>query len=929
MKYTLIVLYFCTCSFLSLANDSNTPKISPSIFLPGDEITVTYDVTGTNLANLPNAYIWVWIPGQTINAKYNVNPAATNATLTDNAKFVKSVVNGRTLFTKTFRPSDFFASNINNQTEIGMLLKGNDWSNGQTADFITSFWDGSSYILKLNSPAQQALFAQQGETIKIEAEASVQSTFQLYVNDVLQNEASTKVYNYNYIVAASGTGRVRVVATSGSNSASKEFIFLTSSNSPTVVRPSGILPGINYHPGDHTKVTLCLWAPGKQSVYVLGDFSEWNLLPENLAKRDGEYFWIEVSGLTPGQEYGFKYLVDETIYVSDPYADKVLDPGDQYIPANIYPNLKPFPAGARSDKWYFNRVSVFQTNQTPYAWQVNNFQKPPQEKLVIYELLIRDFFAESNRSYQSLIDTIGYFKRLGVNAIELMPIMEFNGNDSWGYNPTFMFAPDKAYGPKNKLKEFIDECHKQGIAVIFDIAMNHQDLPNPFVLMDYDFTTNQPTASNKWFNVTAKHPYNVFFDMNHESDYTKKYLDTVNNYWIREYKIDGYRFDLTKGFTQNENCSGSATNEACISLRDNSRIAILKRMSDKIRESTPDAYLILEHFTNNDEEKELANYGFMLWGNYNHAYNNLTMGNAADISGIYHKNRQWSNAHLVGYMESHDEERLMVRNMLEGKVLGSYSTRDRNTALDRIKAASVLFYPVPGPKMLWQFGEMGYDTPIDFNGRTGAKPVKWEYLQEPKRLELFNHTADLIRLKTTYSIFTGGEATFSSSGLIRSLALKNVPYTATPANAQQMNVQIVANFDLVTRTAAVNFSHPGTWYDYYNDSAPIIGSSSTSISLAPGAYKLYTDYPLDGTSPVTSNEKALRYDGGIYPNPTQGKFRVVDSQPIISINDAKGQVFKIRGKDGDYDISHLPGGIYMLIKQEPDGQRSFHRIVKY
>ncbi|MFM8294360.1 MAG: alpha-amylase family glycosyl hydrolase, partial [Microcystaceae cyanobacterium] len=102
---------------------------------------------------------------------------------------------------------------------------------------------------------------------------------------------------------------------------------------------------------------------------------------------------------------------------------------------------------------------------------------------------------------------ISYLRKLGVNAIELMPVMEFNGNESWGYNPTFMLAPDKAYGPKNELKRLIDICHKNGMAVILDIALNHQDLPNPLVMMDFDFTAGKPTAGNKWFNPAAKHPF--------------------------------------------------------------------------------------------------------------------------------------------------------------------------------------------------------------------------------------------------------------------------------------------------------------------------------------------------------------------------------------------------------------------------------------
>src|SRR5690606_36259491 len=254
------------------------------------------------------------------------------------------------------------------------------------------------------------------------------------------------------------------------------------------------------------------------------------------------------------------------------------------------------------------------------------------ENLVIYELLIRDFFAPGERSYKNLMDTISYFKRLGVNAVELMPVMEFNGNEGWGYNPAFMFAPDKYYGPGHMLKAFVDRCHEEGIAVILDIAMTHQDLPNPYVMMDFDFNTMKPEPDNKWFNTNATHPFNVFYDMDHESVYTQAYLDTVAHYWIHEYHVDGYRFDLSKGFTQTPNPS----NVSAWSAYDASRIALLKRMADEIWLHSPDAFIILEHFAANQEEKELVEYradegkGMLVWGNLNQAYNQNTMGYAED-----------------------------------------------------------------------------------------------------------------------------------------------------------------------------------------------------------------------------------------------------------------------------------------------------------
>ena len=89
--------------------------------------------------------------------------------------------------------------------------------------------------------------------------------------------------------------------------------------------------------------------------------------------------------------------------------------------------------------------------------------------MIVYEVLLRDF--DANRNYQDIINRISYFKSLNINAIELMPVMEYEGNESWGYNTAFHMALDKYYGTEDKFKEFIDVCHQNGIAVILDIAL--------------------------------------------------------------------------------------------------------------------------------------------------------------------------------------------------------------------------------------------------------------------------------------------------------------------------------------------------------------------------------------------------------------------------------------------------------------------------
>jgi 1,4-alpha-glucan branching enzyme len=940
MKIAILTSLVLVSSFVLGQTVTLNPTIAPTLFHYNDPITVTYDVTGTSLASLADAWVWVWIPGNTaINAKYNTNPASANAALTVNAKCIKSVVSGKTLFAITFTPSTFFASDISTQIQMGILLKGNDWSNGQTSDYISNFLIGNTFQTKLTSPLVQPLFVANGNSISVQATASAASDFSLIINNQLLDSEISKI-NYTRTLTVSDTVKFYqafLIVKSGTTIDTLAFSYLIPQASPALARSSGIIDGINYNAADHTRATLCLWAPGKTSVYAFGDFTKWDVLPSYLMKKDGEHFWLEVTGLTAGTEYAFQYLVDETVRIADPYADKILDTEDSKIPATTYPALKAFPAKAVSDKWYFNRLSVLQTDQQPYQWQTTNYQKPAKEKLTIYELHIRDFFGDKAKNYQNLIDTLSYFKRLGINAIELMPITEFNGNDSWGYNPTFMFAPDKFYGTKNKLKEFIDKCHQKGIAVIMDIVMNQQDLPNPYLMMDYDFVNFNPTANNKWFNAKATHPFNVFSDLNHESPYTKSYLDTINHYWLNEYKIDGYRYDLSKGFSSINYCTtkncDTGPEVTAWSGYDASRVAILKRMSDKVWSHTPNAYIILEHFAADQEEKELVEYranegkGMMVWANFNNSFNQNTMGygSSNDISRIYFANRSWSVPGGVGYMESHDEERLMFKNLQFGNVNATYSVKSLSTALERIQAASVVFYTIPGPKMLWQFGELGYDLSINTcsdgtvnnNCRVSAKPVKWDYQQDGLRKNLHDVTADLIRLRNTHSVFTNGGATVSTgSGLIKQVALKNKPYNAAPTSSAQMNVVAVSNFDIVNQSASVNFPHTGTWYDYYALGETLsVSASPFALALVPGQYKIYTDVKIE--SPViTAVENTIELSVELYPNPTSAMLKIdagnatIESLALVSTQGVRSSPSRI--DSNSWEVGGFSTGMYVV-----------------
>ena len=169
--------------------------------------------------------------------------------------------------------------------------------------------------------------------------------------------------------------------------------------------PAGIVHGINYT--NTTSVTLALYAPYKDFVYVIGDFNDWKVdssyyLYRDEVNPDSVVWWLTINNLTPGEEYAFQYYVDGKIRIADPYTEKILDPAnDKFISDTTYPNLKPYPTGKTSEI-----VSVLQTDQQTYQWQVTSFQRPAKTDLVIYELLLRDFV--STHDYKTLKDTLGY-----------------------------------------------------------------------------------------------------------------------------------------------------------------------------------------------------------------------------------------------------------------------------------------------------------------------------------------------------------------------------------------------------------------------------------------------------------------------------------------------------------------------------------------
>jgi glycosidase len=725
-----------------------------------------------------------------------------------------------------------------------------------------------------------------GDTIRISALSvalgtSLPDSVTLLVDDTIEYVSNADTLFYEYIVNSAGKHWVKVEAENAEYTSIDSFFFFVRNDLTILELPEGVMDGINYI--DTSTVTLVLHAPYKDNVLVIGDFNDWNTDNNYLMNRtpDEERYWITITNLEKGVEYAFQYLVDGDLRIADPYADKILDPvNDPEIPESTYPDLKPYSYGKTT-----GIVSVLQTAQQGYPWAEIAFIPAKVTDLVIYELLVRDF--SDARTFATVIDSLNYLISMGVNAIELMPVSEFEGNESWGYNPSFYFAVDKYYGTKNDYKRFIDECHKNGIAVIQDIVLNHSYSQSPMVQLYLDEVTGNPTDESPWYNPTCPHnPWCWGFDFNHESPATKAFVHRVNRYWLEEYHVDGFRFDFTKGFT---NHIGDGW------VYDASRIAILKEMYDSIKSFNEHALVIFEHLSENTEETELANYGILLWGKMTSQYNEATMGyhenNKSNLSGISYQYRGWDEPHLVGYMESHDEERLMYKNQTWGNASGNYDTKDLITGLRRVEAAANFFFTVPGPKMLWQFGELGYDISIDEPCRVCNKPILWEYYDDPARYRLYKVFSALIKLRTEEGMFETTDFTMNVASAVKSLHL----------NSTEMNATILGNFDVTNNSVTASFQHTGTWYEYYTGTSIEVTDVDQVISLRPGEYRLYTDVQLEIPDiPVFDFGITIDKQGSIllYPNPNQGIITILPvsaGQMTFELLDLSGKsVFKTR-----------------------------------
>jgi len=953
----IILSLFLLLSIGAFAQPQNvTYSVSPTTFEENNAITITINGSNFNeaawgIAATHELYLWAWA--------FDTNDTTPKGT-PDNGDWTASspasifTYNaGTDTYTKTITPSAYY--NATGIGRIGFLVKAKDGSGDKKSQDILV--EVGTFQATLTSPLENSTtIVTSGSNFTTTAtNTNGVASYVLKSNgNTINTNSATSNYSFNHTNITTNQS-YELLITQGATTISKKFSVVVNPNTVSEVMPAGLVDGINYNANDVTKATLVLDAPLKDFVYVAGSFNNWQPSSAYAMKKDpvSGKFWLELSGLVSGVENTYQYwVVDATplanspslVKIADPYSTLVLSPYDDgTIPALNYPNMPVYPTGQQFE------VTVLKTGQSPYNWQVTNFTKPEKDKLVVYEVLVRDF--DANRNYQSLIDRIDYFRNLKINAIQLMPVMEFEGNESWGYNTSFHMALDKFYGTSDKLKELIDLCHQNGIAVILDVALNHAFGRNPMVRMwmnDPDGDGfGSPTIENPYFNTVARHSYNVGEDFNHQSIRTQNYVKRVVKQWVEEYKIDGLRWDLTKGFTQN--CS--AADENCTNAYQQDRVDVLKSYADYSWNLDPAHYTIFEHLGTDLEEQQWANYkvsespakGIMMWGKMTDQYNELSMGYNGNISRMTSSSRGFTANRLMGYAESHDEERLMYKNIQYGNSNNpSHDVKTLNTALSRMSAIGAVSLLVPGPKMIWHFGELGWDSSI-FTCNNGtvndasaaiAEDCKLDTKPQPQwtgnwlgngsRSQIYNNWAKMITMKIAEPVFSGTVSIADVNSLYPNIKITNANLAAN----QLKDVLIVANLNVTTQNVATGFSYPGTWYNLMDNTTINVTDVNALINIPAGEYRIYGNKQANLAIADFEKDNSV----SLYPNPVSDYFTLNFAVSKVEVYSISGQLLKsftANGKtDFQFGVSDLKTGLYVVKTFDDNSKIQILKFIK-
>jgi 1,4-alpha-glucan branching enzyme len=264
-----------------------------------------------------------------------------------------------------------------------------------------------------------------------------------------------------------------------------------------------------------------VWAPNATTVTVAGEFNNWNMTSKPLASEGGGLWSVDIAGAIASQKY--KYVINGSIWKADPRAGGVVNSvGDGIIVSNAY-TWAPF---------------------TPPAWN----------EMVIYEMHIgsyNDTAGGNPGTWNTAVAKLDHIQSLGCNAVEILPIAEFPGDFSWGYNPVNLFAPESAYGSPNDMRNFINQCHQHGLAVLIDVVYNHLgssptpgDLEKSIWQFDGTYAASDTGGIYFYEDANKATPWGNSRP-NYSVSQVRSFIRDNVMYWLSDYNMDGIRMDAT------------------------------------------------------------------------------------------------------------------------------------------------------------------------------------------------------------------------------------------------------------------------------------------------------------------------------------------------------------------------------------------------
>ena len=527
---------------------------------------------------------------------------------------------------------------------------------------------------------------------------------------------------------------------------------------------------------------FALHAPHKHTVSLIGSFNNWNSTSHVMNVTEDGTWWTTLD-LPPGRHY-YQYLIDLQRPLADPYARNVLWQ-DERGREHWKPEL------ART---------VLDIGAPAFQWSSSEVPHPDLNNLIVYEFHLADM---QSGGFTGMISKLDYIRDMGFTAIGPLPVNEFPGDNSWGYNPAFHFAPESSYGTPDELKQLIDAAHQRGLAVIKDTVFNHMDWAAPLWQLyreDYEHSPffREYYGENWGFpKVRQDHPA------------LKRYLADVLHYWIREYRVSGFRYDATR-FTDWEgyNDWGASWFAYAAKQADPRSIQIAEHLP-----SDPDLMNQTEMDTSWHETfrwriREMIEHAFLDRSAFKDMMDSTRIGYTSSLQ-------------RMAYTESHDEERVMNHLAARG-----FSRAER---LRRAETAIILPLTYPGPAMIYAGQEFGEDTPKF----VGPNPLQWRKLNTREGKRLHEVTTRMLRLRNSHPALQSPNIFFEPD--------RNLPdgVMVYQRLAWQAAVTVAVNFSREPQTVVLTPRMRGPWLDALSDEQlTATGEGSLSFPLEPGQTRI-------------------------------------------------------------------------------------------